>query len=182
MYWLRLVCGILCFLFLLPVGGYAMNSHVRYEDIPEMKELGVSQDVIDYLVANQTCVIGSQDVIKMKKSGLSNDAILSAIKSDLYSKTPQPTALEEAELIARLKKTGMSDEAILQFITTLKSDSTRHVDQSGNITRTYKTDRKRPEYPTNGAEFPEIRDSYYDPYRGRFLIVPQINVPTPGPQ
>ena len=139
-----------------------------------------SQDVIDYLVANQTCVIGSQDVIRMKKSGLSNESILSAIKSDLYNKPPEPTALEEAELVARLKESGMGDEAILQFINALKADSTRHVDRSGNITRTYKTDRKRPDYPATGAEIPEYRDSYYDPYHGRFLIVPQINVPSPG--
>ena len=49
---------------------YGFNSLVRHEDISKMKELGISQEVIQYFITNQTSSISSEDVIKMKQSGL----------------------------------------------------------------------------------------------------------------
>jgi len=111
---------------------YGFNSLVRHEDIPKMRELGVSQEVIQYFISNQTSSVSSEDVIKMKQSGLTNDDIMSAIKSDLYRPERESTSMKEAELVAKLKESGMSDEAVLQFIQTVKS--TRRVDSDGNVT------------------------------------------------
>jgi hypothetical protein len=155
---------------------YGYNSLLRYEDIPVMTQAGVSKKVIDYFTANQTSSIRSQDIVQMKKSGLTNDQILSAIKADLYKPEVKPTVLEEAELIAQLKASGMSDEAIQQFIDQLKADNNRYVDTKGNLVRTYKSESKRPPYPANGAVFPDSRNYYYEPLGGRFhiLVAPPI--------
>ena len=89
-------------LFILVVPLYGFNSLVRHEDIPKMRELGISQEVIQYFITNQTCSISSKDVIKMKQSGLNNKDIMSAIRSDLYRPEKKSTSMEEAELIAKL--------------------------------------------------------------------------------
>jgi len=152
---------------------YGFNSLVRHEDIPKMRELGISQEVIQYFISNQTSSVSSEDVINMKQSGLNNDAILSAIKSDLYRPEHTSTSMKEAELIAKLKESGMSDEAVLQFIQTVKS--TRRVDSYGNVTKQYTNESHRTQYPTTGATFPKLDNYGYDPSNGRFLffITPQ---------
>lgn len=149
---------------------YGFNSLVRHEDIPKMRELGISQEVIQYFISNQTSSLNSEDVIKMKQSGLNNDDIMSAIKSDLYRPEQQKsTAMKEAELIAKLKESGMSDEAVLQFIQTVKS--TRQVDSDGNLTKHYTNESQRTQYPTTGATFPKPENYGYDPINGRFLLL-----------
>jgi hypothetical protein len=154
---------------LIALSAHASNSLVRYEDVPQMQALGVSPDVINYFVKHQTCSITSGDVIRMKKSGLTNDAILSAIQADRYEPEAKPTALEEAELIAKLKEAGMSDEAVLQFIGTVKK--TRAVDASGNTRYTFSTESRRPYTPTAGSVFPEVDHYRYDRRTGRFLFL-----------
>ena len=148
---------------------YGFNSLVRHEDIPKMRELGVSQEVIQYFISNQTSSVSSEDVIKMKQSGLTNDDIMSAIKSDLYRPERESTSMKEAELVAKLKESGMSDEAVLQFIQTVKS--TRRVDSDGNVTRQYTNESQRTPYPTEGATFPKPDNYGYDPLNERFLLL-----------
>jgi len=148
---------------------YGFNSLVRHEDIPKMRELGVSQEVIQYFISNQTSSVSSEDVIKMKQSGLTNDDIMSAIKSDLYRPERESTSMKEAELVAKLKESGMSDEAVLQFIQTVKS--TRRVDSDGNVTRQYTNESQRTPYPTTGATFPKPDNYGYDPLNERFLLL-----------
>jgi len=148
---------------------YGFNSLVRHEDIPKMRELGISQEVIQYFISNQTSSVSSEDVIKMKQSGLKNDDILSAIKSDLYRPEQTSTSMKEAELIAKLKESGMSDEAVLQFIQTVKSK--QRVDLDGNVTKQYTNESHRTQYPTTGATFPKPDNYGYDPSNGRFLIL-----------
>ena len=128
---------------------YGFNSLVRHDDIPKMRELGISQEVIQYFISNQTSSVSSEDVIKMKQSGLTNNDIMSAIQSDLYRPERKSTSMKEAELIAKLKESGMSDEAVLQFLQTVKS--TRRVDSDGNVTQQYTNESQRNPYPTEGA-------------------------------
>ena len=162
-------------LFILVVPLYGFNSLVRHEDIPKMRELGISQEVIQYFITNQTCSISSKDVIKMKQSGLNNKDIMSAIRSDLYRPEKKSTSMEEAELIAKLKAAGMSDEAVLQFIQTVKS--TRRVDSNGFVSEHYANESQRTPYPTTGATFPKPENYGYDPINGRYyyLVNPQNN-------
>ena len=148
---------------------YGFNSLVRHEDVPKMRELGISQEVIQYFISNQTSSVSSEDVIKMKQSGLNNDDIMSAIQSDLYRPERKSTTMKEAELIAKLKEAGMSDEAVLQFIQTVKS--TRRVDSDGNVTEQYTSESQRNQYPTTGATFPQPDNYGYDPINGRFLLM-----------
>ena len=160
---------IACLAFTL--SAYGANSLLRYQDISKMRDLGVSQEVIHFLTTNQTSSIGSEDVIEMKRSGMTNDEIMSAIKSDLYRPSLKPTVMEEAELIANLKESGMSDEAILQFLDTIKT--TRRVGLNGKVTQHYTSKSRRPQYPTSGTVFPEIKDYAYDPNSGIFHILVQ---------
>lgn len=148
---------------------YGFNSLLRHEDVPKMRELGISQEVIQYFISNQTSSVSSEDVIKMKQSGLNNNDIMSAIKSDLYQPEQKSTAMKEAELIAKLKESGMSDEAVLQFIQTVKS--TRRVDSDGNVTKQYTSESQRTPYPTTGATFPKPGNYGYDPLNERFLLL-----------
>jgi DNA-binding transcriptional regulator YhcF (GntR family) len=148
---------------------YGFNSLVRHEDIPKMRELGISQEVIQYFISNQTSSVSSEDVIKMKQSGLNNDDIMSAIQSDLYRPKQKSTSMKEAELIAKLKESGMSDEAVLQFLQTVKS--TRRVDSDGNMIQHYTNESQRNQYPTEGATFPKPDNYGYDPTNGRFLLL-----------
>jgi len=148
---------------------YGFNSLLRHEDVPKMRELGISQEVIQYFISNQTSSVSSEDVIKMKQSGLNNNDIMSAIKSDLYQPEQKSTAMKEAELIAKLKESGMSDEAVLQFIQTVKS--TRRVDSDGNVTKQYTNESQRTPYPTTGATFPKPDNYGYDPLNERFLLL-----------
>lgn len=148
---------------------YGFNSLVRHEDIPKMRELGMSQEVIQYFISNQTSSLSSEDVIKMKQSGLNNNDIMSAIKSDLYRSEQKSMSMKEVELIAKLKESGMSDEAVLQFIQTVKS--TRRVDLDGNVIKQYTNESQRAPYPTAGATFPKPDNYGYDPLNERFLLL-----------
>ena len=145
---------------------YGFNSLVRHEDISKMKELGISQEVIQYFITNQTSSISSEDVIKMKQSGLSNKDILSAIQSDLYRPEKKSTPMKEAELVAKLKAAGMSDEAILQFLQEVRSNY--QVDSNGFVSKHYTNESQRTPYPTTGATFPKPENYGYDPLNGRY--------------
>lgn len=147
---------------------YGFNSLVRHEDVQKMRELGISREVIQYFISNQTSSLSSEDVIQMKQSGLNNDDIMSAIQSDLYRPKQAPTAIEEAELVAKLKGTGMSDEAVLQFLQTVRS--TRRVDSNGNISKQHTTESQRTPYPTTGATFPMPENYGYDHLNGRYFL------------
>jgi hypothetical protein len=163
----KTVIVLITFFIVVPL--YGFNSLVRHEDIPKMRELGVSQEVIQYFISNQTSSVSSEDVIKMKQAGLNNDDIMSAIQSDLYRPEQKSTSMKEVELIAKLKESGMSDEAVLQFIQTVKS--TRRVDSDGNIIQQYTNESQRRPYPTTGATFPKPDNYGYDPINGRFLLL-----------
>jgi len=96
--------GAIFILVFLVLPLYGFNSLVRHEDIPKMRELGISQEVIQYFISNQTSSVSSEDVISMKQSGMNNDDILSAIKSDLYRPERKSTSMQEAELIGFFRK------------------------------------------------------------------------------
>jgi hypothetical protein len=64
---------------------YGFNSLVRHEDIPKMKALGISPKVIQYFISNQTSSVSSEDVIKMKRSGMSRHY------SNKSQRAPYPT-------------------------------------------------------------------------------------------
>jgi DNA-binding transcriptional regulator YhcF (GntR family) len=159
---------ILFISFVVVIPLYGFNSLVRHEDIPKMRELGINKAVIHYFISHQTSSLSSEDVIKMKQSGLNNDEIMSAIKSNLYRPERKSTAMQEAELIVKLKESGMSDEAVLQFIKTVKS--TRQVDSNGNLIQKYTNEFQRTPYPTKGATFPKPENYGYDPLSNRFLL------------
>jgi hypothetical protein len=163
----KTVIVLITFFIVVPL--YGFNSLVRHEDIPKMRELGVSQEVIQYFISNQTSSVSSEDVIKMKQAGLNNDDIMSAIQSDLYRPEQKSTSMKEVELIAKLKESGMSDEAVLQFIQAVKS--TRRVDSDGNIIQQNTNESQRTPYPTEGATFPKPDNYGYDPVNGRFLLL-----------
>jgi DNA-binding transcriptional regulator YhcF (GntR family) len=163
----KTVIVLITFFIVFPL--YGFNSLVRHEDIPKMRELGVSQEVIQYFISNQTSSVSSEDVIKMKQAGLNNDDIMSAIQSDLYRPEQKSTSMKEVELIAKLKESGMSDEAVLQFIQAVKS--TRRVDSDGNIIQQNTNESQRTPYPTTGATFPKPDNYGYDPVNGRFLLL-----------
>ncbi|MBW2603493.1 MAG: hypothetical protein JRE28_04130 [Deltaproteobacteria bacterium] len=169
----KTVTFLILFFVVFPL--YGFNSLVRHEDISKMRELGISQEVIQYFISNQTSSVSSEDVIKMKQSGLNNDAVMSAIQSDLYRPEQKSTSMKEAELIVKLKESGMSDEAVLQFIQTVKSK--RRVESDGNVTKQYANESQRTPYPTTGATFPKPDNYGYDPINGRFLlfVTPQNN-------
>lgn len=162
-------------LSLIVVPLYGFNSLVRNEDIPKMRELGISPEVIQYFISHQTSSLSSEDVIKMKQSGLKNNEIMSAIRSDLYRPEQKSTSMNEAELIAKLKAAGMSDEAVLQFLQTVKS--TRRIDADGTVSKHYANESMRTAYPTTGATFPKPENYGYDPMNGRyyFFIRPSNN-------
>ncbi len=151
----------------------AFNSLVSMEDIATMRRLGVSNDVIEFLVENQTVSIGSQEVIRMKKAGLTNNAIKRAIQSDLKNANPIATAIQEAKLIDTLKKTGMSDEAILQFLQAVKSQ--RRIGSDGRIVNVYSSTTKRPPYAAQGAVLPELKNYGYNPRDGNYYIIKETN-------
>ena len=162
----KTVILLISFVIVIPL--YGFNSLVRHEDVPKMRELGISKEVIQYFISNQTCSLSSEDVIKMKQSGLNNDDIMSAIKSNLYRSERKSTAMKEAELMAKLKASGMSDEAVLQFIQAVKS--TRQLDSNGNMIQKYTNESQRTPYPTTGAAFPKPENYGYDPLNERFLL------------
>ena len=164
---------------LLAMPAEAYNSLVRYEDVPAMREHGVSEEVIQYLMANQTSATGSQEVLRMKKAGMTNEEILAAIKADLYRPKVNVTAIEEAELIAKLKQSGMSDEAVLQFLSTVKSRNMTDFD--GNKVTRYTNMFQRHQYPTSGTVFPEVHNYGYDPQTGRYLIIAPDRIGSPPP-
>jgi hypothetical protein len=120
-------------------------------------------------MANQTSATGSQEVLRMKRAGMTNEEILAAIKADLYRPKESVTAIEEAELIAKLKQAGMSDEAVLQFLDTVKSR--KQTDYDGNRVTNYSNEFRRNQYPTSGSVFPEVQNYGYDPRTGRYLII-----------
>jgi len=157
---------ILC-LTLIPA--HAFNALVQYEDIPKMREAGVGQAVIDYVLSHQTSSFGSEDIIAMKASGLSDEDLLSAIKADLYRPETKSTALEEAELAQKLKESGMSDEAVLQFLNRIKISGRVH--RHGTETIEYGRNFERPSYPVTGAIPPGIEHYTYDPLEGLFYGV-----------
>ena len=161
--------AFILWVWLLAMPAEAYNSLVRYEDVPAMREQGVSQEVIQYLMANQTSATGSQEVLRMKKAGMTNEEILAAIKADLYRPKVNVTAIKEAELIAKLKQSGMSDEAILQFLDTVKSRNMTDFD--GNKVTRYTNMFQRHQHPTSGTVFPEVYNYGYDPRTGHYLII-----------
>lgn len=144
--------AVLLSLFLI-APAYGFNSQVTYKGITEMVEAGVNPTVIDYLIAHQTCSIGAQDVIKLKKAGLKDAGIISAIKSDRCRKPEEATVHNEIEVIERLKKAGMSDEAVLQYLDRIKSQ--RRIDPDGRTTIQYGNTPKRPPYPVEGSQLPD---------------------------
>jgi hypothetical protein len=160
--------GVILILLIMVAPLYGFNSLVRHEDISKMKELGISQEVIQYFITNQTSSISSEDVIKMKQSGLSNKDILSAIQSDLYRPEKKSTSMKEAELVAKLKAAGMSDEAVLQFLQTVRSNY--RVDSNGFVSKHYTNESQRTPYPTTGATFPKPENYGYDPTNGRYYF------------
>ncbi|MBW1739601.1 MAG: hypothetical protein JRJ42_00535 [Deltaproteobacteria bacterium] len=122
----------------------AMNSLVGPDDIRRMKSAKISDSVIQMLIAEQTCSITSESLIKLKSAG-ANDAMLkSVILADRY-KNPKKAELS-IEQIEMLKKAGFSDEVIMQMVNSIPVK--RIVDDHGHESIVYGT-RLAPEPETS---------------------------------
>ncbi|KPA12914.1 conserved hypothetical protein, secreted [Candidatus Magnetomorum sp. HK-1] len=121
---------ILFILILIPFYVGANNSLITIDDIPKMKKAGISQNLIEYLINNQTCSIDANTVIRYHKAGLKEQAILKLIKADAYRPERESTVEKELRIIGSLKQAGFSDEAILEYLNSARSN--QFVDNNGD--------------------------------------------------
>jgi hypothetical protein len=129
----RLICHTLL-LIILPLNVWATNSLVKSEDIIKMKKSGVAQNIIDSLVTHQTCSIEANTIIRYHQAGLKEKEIIQLIQNDAYRPERESTIEKELKIIEGLKQAGFSDRTILEYMYTVRSNQL--VDLNGN--RTYR--------------------------------------------
>ena len=146
----KIINTLLILIFVLITNTYAFNSLITKNSISEMRENGISQKLIIFIIENQTCSFMASDVITMKNSGLNDDEIIRALNTDLCNKNNYINDISKEELIEKMKIIGMSDEAVLQYI---NNNSTQSYIKSGtkNFIR-YHTGRKQ--IPVQGSNIP----------------------------
>ena len=108
-----------------------------------MKKAKISDTVIQMLIAEQTCCVTGEFLIKLKSAGADDDMLKAVILADRY-KDPEKTELSP-EQIGMLKKAGFSDEVIMQIINSTPVKSV--TDDYGNESIVYGT-RRVPEPET----------------------------------
>ncbi len=114
---------------------WAMNSLVSPDDIKKMKKAKISDALIQMLVAEQTCSVTADFLLKLKRSGADNKMLEGVILADRY-KNPTKKSLS-AKQLEILKKAGYSDEVILRLFNVPQVKRT--VDEQGNESVVYGT-------------------------------------------
>jgi hypothetical protein len=94
--------------------GWAMNSLVSPDDVTRMKQAKIGDTVIQMLIAEQTCSVTGEFLMKLKRAGADDEMLKAVILADRY-KNPRKAELSP-EQIGMLKKAGFSDEMIMQMI------------------------------------------------------------------
>ena len=122
---------------------WAMNSLVSPDDITSMKRAKISDTVIQVLIAEQTCSVTGEFLMKLKSAGADDDMLKAVILADRY-KDPKKAELSP-EQIEMLKKAGFSDEVIMQIVNS--TPVKRITDDHGNESIVYGT-RRVPEAET----------------------------------
>jgi hypothetical protein len=112
-----------------------MNSLVSPDDIKKMKKAKISDALIQMLVAEQTCSVTADFLLKLKRSGADNKMLEGVILADRY-KNPTKKSLS-AKQLEILKKAGYSDEVILRLFNVPQVKRT--VDEQGNESVVYGT-------------------------------------------
>ena len=136
---------------------WAMNSLVSPDDIKKMKKGKISDALIQMLIAEQTCSVTADFLLKLKRFGADNKMLEGAILADRY-KNPTKKSLPVKQLEI-LKKAGYSDEVILRLFNFPQVKRT--VDERGNESVVYST---------GGPSQPGAADS------GRFHDIFNINI------
>lgn len=131
---------------------WAMNSLVGPDGVKKMKQANIGNEVIQMLVAEQTCSITGESLVRLKKAGADDETLKSVILADRY-KNPKKANLS-VEQIKILRQAGYSDETIMQLLHL--TPTTRVVDQEGHESVIYGT-RLSPE-PKPKASTPEHLD------------------------
>ena len=114
---------------------WAMNSLVGPDGLNKMKQANISNEVIQMLVAEQTCSITGESLVRLKKAGADDETLKSVILADRY-KNPKKANLS-VEQMKILRKAGYSDETIMQLLHL--TPTTRVVDQQGHESIVYGT-------------------------------------------
>lgn len=126
---------------------WAMNSLVGPDGLKKMKQAKISDEVIQMLVAEQTCSITGEALVKLKKGGADDETLKSVILADRY-KNPRKANLS-VEQIEILKKAGYSDEMIMQMLHV--TPTKRVVDEQGHESVVYGTRRAPEPKPTTST-------------------------------
>ncbi|MCK4388877.1 MAG: hypothetical protein KAV83_01400 [Desulfobacterales bacterium] len=111
-----------------------------------MKKAKIGDTVIQMLIAEQTCSVTGELLIKLKSAGADDDMLRAVILADRY-KNPKKAELSP-EQIGMLKKAGFSDEVIMQIVNS--TPVKRVIDDQGNESIVYGT-RRVPEPGTGPA-------------------------------
>ena len=131
---------------------WAMNSLVDPDGLNKMKQANIGNEVIQMLVAEQTCSITGESLVRLKKAGADDETLKSVILADRY-KNPRKANLS-VEQMKILRKAGYSDETIMQLLHV--TPATRVVDQQGHESIVYGT--RLPPEPKPTASNPEDVD------------------------
>ena len=63
---------------------WAMNSLVGPDGLNKMKQAKISNEVIEMLVAEQTCSVTGESLVRLKKAGADDETLKSVILADRY--------------------------------------------------------------------------------------------------
>ena len=107
---------------------WAMNSLVTPESVARMKEARIGESVIQMLIAEQTCSVTGEFLMKLKNAGADDEMLKAVILADRY-KNPKKAELSP-EQIGVLKEAGFSDKMIMQMIN--RTPVKRVTDEYGN--------------------------------------------------
>jgi hypothetical protein len=128
---------------------WAMNSLVGPESLKKMKQARISDDVIQMLVAEQTCSVTGDSLVRLKEAGADDETLKSVILADRY-KNPRKAKLS-VEQMEILRKAGYSDETIMQMLHV--APTKKVVDEQGHESVVYGT--RRPPEPKPTPSTPE---------------------------
>ena len=107
--------------------GYNTVSALDPKDMARLSEAGLGGQVIQTIVDEkviETCAFTVDEIIDLKKSGLSNDAIEGIIKKGSFMKGPQKVVYGNTthsvknispEDMIKLKKAGISDDVLKEI-------------------------------------------------------------------
>lgn len=127
--WLSLILSALT----LYDPAWAINSLVRPTAVKKLKAAGISNEVIELLITEQTCSIKADDLLALKKHGADDKILKAVILADRYK---NPTKAElSAQQLELLRKAGLSDALILRLFHV--PSAKRVIDEQGNESIVY---------------------------------------------